>query len=291
MLVLEVFKGDVDFGLLYGCQADAAKGLYAGALASFVQWLAPKITTVQEALPDLVTRHRNSIKSDGLHRRTVSTIADLSVGLDQFLQFALEAKVLSTADVAMRRTEWMSVLLEVAKAQQVHQIAADPVTRFLELLASSLGSGRAHVAGTDGLWPSVNSAAWGWRREANRSVASGNCIGWVSGEDLYLDSQASYQAALQMISPGQEPIHVSERTLHQRLQERNLLVAADTGRGTSTIRKSLNGVRRQVLHLKATTVLDVELTEYASPPCDNANTATGPMPAGPVQILQGGKAA
>jgi hypothetical protein len=40
--------------------------------------------------------------------------------------------------------------VRVAAQQKDHQVASEPVTRYLELLMSALGSGKAHLAGADG---------------------------------------------------------------------------------------------------------------------------------------------
>jgi hypothetical protein len=43
---------------------------------------------------------------------------------------------------------------------------------------------------------------------------------------------------------------VSEQTLRHRLRERGLLVSTDVGRQMLTVRRTLEGCPRQVLHLK-----------------------------------------
>ena len=42
MLVLDLAPGELDWQRLSSCQRDAADGLYAQAMASFVQWLASR---------------------------------------------------------------------------------------------------------------------------------------------------------------------------------------------------------------------------------------------------------
>src|ERR1700688_2635864 len=55
----------------------------------------------------------------------------------------------------------------------------------------------------------------------------GNRIGWVAGNDLYLEPMASYQVAQALA--GNERIPVSEQALRHRLRECGLLASLDAG--------------------------------------------------------------
>jgi hypothetical protein len=66
--------------------------------------------------------------------------------------------------------------------------------------------------------------------------------------DLFLDSAVSYQVAQQLA--GAERIQVSEQTLRHRLRERGLLASLDSGRQMVQVRRTLEGIPRQVLHLR-----------------------------------------
>src|SRR5438270_650441 len=99
--------------------------------------------------------------------------------------------------------------------------------------------------------PPTEAEEWGWRyKQRGRScVAQGTRIGWVAGNDLFLDPIVSYQVAQEMA--GAERIPVSEQTLRQRLRQLRLLASIDAGRGMVQVRRTLEGRPRQVLHLKA----------------------------------------
>ena len=49
-----------------------------------------------------------------------------------------------------------------------------------------------------------------------------------------------------------DPIQASEQTLRHRLRERGWLASVDSGRQMVQVRRTLEGISRQVLHLKAT---------------------------------------
>jgi hypothetical protein len=60
---------------------------------------------------------------------------------------------------------------------------------------------------------------------------------------------ASYEVAQQMA--GAERLPVSAQTLRHRLHERGLLASVDAGRQMLLVRRTLEGIPRQILHLKA----------------------------------------
>ena len=84
--------------------------------------------------------------------------------------------------------------------------------------------------------------------------AQGAQIGWVDGEDLYLDPASAYNAASGMLEPGMT-FGVTEQRLRKLLREAGLLASTDDARGKITVRRVLQGSRRSVLHFKVN-VLD-----------------------------------
>jgi hypothetical protein len=93
---------------------------------------------------------------------------------------------------------------------------------------------------------------WGWRRNPTGPalVPQGSRIGWVIGNDLFLDPISSYRVAEALACV--ERLTVSKQSLHHRLRENGLLASIDHGRQMVQVRRTLEGFARQVLHLKAT---------------------------------------
>jgi hypothetical protein len=120
----------------------------------------------------------------------------------------------------------------------------------MALLQAALAGGTAHVADRQGQVP-AEAAAWGWQRPktGRKWVSQGTRIGWVAGNDLYLDPLASYQTAQALA--GAERIPVSEQALRHQLRKCGFLASLDTGRGMLQVRRTLAGRPRQVLHLRA----------------------------------------
>jgi hypothetical protein len=255
--VLEVADGDVDLANLTRCQQDARNGLYAAALAGYLQSLAPNIEAIRDGLQNEFAAIRDDLlrTTGSAHARTPGIVADLLLGIKYLLQFALEVGAISQSECNYLRLRARTALIEAADAQTSHQQSAEPTQHFLRLLAAALSSGRAHVASLNGGEP-ANPASWGWRtttihgecgsREAWQE--QGYRIGWIDGDNLFLEPDASFAQAQRLAAEQGESLSVSQRTLHKRLHEKGLLASTDARRQTMTVRKTLEGKRREVLH-------------------------------------------
>ena len=151
----------MDWPRLSPCQADAAAGLYAQAMAAFVQWLAPHYDNVIETLPqELITLRAAAVQT--AHRRTPELIANLALGWRYFLACAHDLGVLSAAECEQFWGWAWRTLGEVGSAQQAHQADDDPVARFLALLRGAITAGLAHVQDARTYEPPTRAQDWGW---------------------------------------------------------------------------------------------------------------------------------
>ena len=80
-------------------------------------------------------------------------------------------------------------------------------------------------------------------------------IGWLDGDDLYLEPDAALSAAQRLARDAGDALVVTPRTLHRRLRERGYLASTDVKRETLKVRRTLEGARRDVLHLRAGSVM------------------------------------
>lgn len=284
MLVLELSPGSLDWERLSGAQKDAARGLYAQAMAGFVKWLAARYDAVQAGLKDETSELRQQACQSAAHRRTPDIVANLAVGLRYYLAFAQEAGALTAGEAdALWERGWQA-LGQAAALQSGHQAAEEPTRRFLELLAAAIASGRAHVAGPDG-GPPDEPQAWGWRHvvvgtgdnEREEWRPQGHLVGWVDAEDLYLEPQASYAEAQALAREAGDTLAVSPRTLHKRLDERRLLASKDEGRERLTVRQTLGERRRAVLHIHTGSLV----LQEPSQPSQSAQTGADEAESGP----------
>jgi hypothetical protein len=262
VLTLEFPRDGMHWDKLSACQADAAEGLYAQAMAAYLQWLAPRYEAMQRALPAQVRGLRQEFAGASQHRRTPEAIANLLVGLSYFLEFAQEVGALTAAECKGYRDV---VLEDVAHAQAGHQEEDKPADRFLALLRGALTAGKAHIADIGDHAPRSCPEAFGWRRSDKSAVSGdgdaggavgytplGDLIGWVDGDDLYLEPESAYRTVQVMARDQQQPLPIGRRMLQKSLSEAGTLKSTDKrkSRDTYTIRKTCGGVhQRPVLHL------------------------------------------
>jgi hypothetical protein len=199
---------------------------------------------------------RDKARGAGQHARTPGIVADLALGLQYFLDYAEAAGAIAGAERAdLWRRGW-AALAEAAGAQATHLDAAEPARLFIRLLSAALAGGYAHVAAEDGREPR-DPQRWGWKPEeynagdgaGTRHKPQGVCVGWLAGDELYLEPDASYAAVQRIARDQNESFALSAYTLRRRLNERRLLASTDLARGKLTVRKTLQGERRDVLHV------------------------------------------
>jgi hypothetical protein len=265
VLTLDFPRDGMHWDKLSACQRDAAEGLYAQAMAAYLQWLAPRYELIERALPDRVRGLRQEFTGAGQHQRTPEAIANLLVGLLYFLQFAREAGALTAAEGKDYGELAKVVLEDVARAQAGHQEDEKPADRFLALLRASVTSGKAHIADLEGHAPRSCPEAFGWRRHGRSAdpgdgdaavpvgrTPLGDLLGWVDRDDLYLEPESAHRIVQVMARDQQLPLPISKRMLQRSLHEAGRLKSTDRGksRDTYTIRKTCGGVhQRPVLHL------------------------------------------
>jgi hypothetical protein len=256
LLGLETSPGD--FGpappdpnpTLTACQQDATAGKYAAALSGFLRWLAPQLDSIRARLRADLAELRDRARGDGQHARTPGIVADLALGLRYLLDFAQSAGAISETERGDLWERGWAALKEAAAAQGAQIATAEPTGLFLRLLAAALASGRAHVAGPEGDRP-ADPGAWGWRAAGDNWNAQGRRVGWLDGADLYLEPEAVYAEVQELARQQGDGLPIAPRTLRKRMKERGLLASTDPEREVLTVRRTLDGRRREVLHLQA----------------------------------------
>jgi hypothetical protein len=254
LLLLELPKGAIDSDKLSECQRDAASGLYAGAMGGFIQWIAGGYEERRAALDHRAAELRRSVP-DPAHARTAEMIATLQAGFEGFLEFAHDCQAVNGEERKYLADQSWKALEIVAAAQAKHHSVTEPTARSLGLLRACLTSGRAHLRTTKGGTPERSPESCGWRFDNQNWRAQGDCIGWVDGEDIYLEPNAAYRVIQMMARDMNEPFAASEQTLKKRLSERGLLASVDTARETLTVRRTIAGSKKSVLHLLRSTLL------------------------------------
>lgn len=263
LLVLEMSRGDVNLELLTLAQTTAREGRYAQAMASYVQWLAPQLDELRVSLRTLHEELRQAARRGGaVHDRVPDNVVGLALGLYHFLRFAAEVGVITSAELDEHWARGWQALLSQGDQQGMHVQQEEPTSRFISLLSACLAAGHAHVADPEqGRTPEFPQR-WGWQLRSfgagehwrEEWLPQGKCLGWMERSDLYLEPDETYAAVQRLAHAQGGRISVSQQTLWKRLGEKGLLASREEKRGRNTIRRTLAGMRRDVLHLRVETL-------------------------------------
>jgi hypothetical protein len=174
------------------------------------------------------------------------------VGFRYFLAHARDAGAITRVEEGnLWERGWQALQLAGA-AQSAHIQVGEPASHFLRLVQAVIASGQAHLADPEGNEP-PNALRWGWSLEESGGVVRvqrhGPCIGWVADGQVYLEPEASYAVAQRLAQAQGEAIPITSTTLRRRLKERKLLASMDAQRGKLTVRRTFQGLRREVLHV------------------------------------------
>jgi hypothetical protein len=227
----------------------------AESMGAFLRWIARNYEERQQRLEARALEIRNQGYGRAIHARLPAALAELQSGWELFLEFAHEVGAIGRAEQKELEERGRRAFAHLCALQAKYQEANDPALRFVALLRAALALGRAHVADRRGKAPN-EAALWGWqqKRTGRGWTPQGPRIGWLEGNDLFLEPVTSYQVAQQVA--GADRIPVGEQTLRHRLHERGLLASVDAGRQMVQVRRTLEGRPRHVLHLKASALVE-----------------------------------
>jgi hypothetical protein len=265
---IEVSAGDVNWEVLSECQDAARKGEYAAVMSSFLQRIAPDYGGIKAGLGDRVAELRQRATKSGQHRRTPEIVANLGLGWSYFLDFALQVGAITTEERGAYGDKAWDALISAADRQAQFQAETDPTNQFLDLLRAAITGGHAHVESKDGNEP-VQASAWGWRARKMGPDAqeewypNGTTVGWLEGSSLYIDERNAYQVAQKVATSSGYPLNIELSTLKSTLKKRGLLQSTEENRVRLTVRKTLNGQRRTVLHFRRDTIFRAATNDFS----------------------------
>lgn len=274
MVCIEVAPGDIDFKRISECQRSADEGHYAMATAGFIRWVSGRYEQVQKALQREIVSFRDKqvvgsqAGSPPAHRRTPDNFCNLAAGLKLFLQFAREIRAVNgrTVDRLWKRS--LTALDSLIAHQQQTQKSADPTRAFVLTLPALMSSGRGHLATFDGKKPEQPGAA-GWRltKGGDNWEPQGPRIGWVDGDDVFLEPRTTFTAVQQMLRESGDYLSLSLATLKRRLKQARLLASTDEPRESITVRRTTEGHQRELLHFFYSSLsLEENPTNFLTPP-------------------------
>lgn len=257
--LVEIVKDDVTSERLTPAQKTAEKGVYAQAMAGYVQWLAARYEDGEDwpgALKTELGKVRDVLATElNGHARAPEAIAGLLLGMRWFLRYAQEIGAVSEEEKEELYKRCRTALLDGSAVQSAETRAMSAEAIYLSAIRTALTNGRAYLAdlNTDGVPPRTEATRWGWvRDDTDRLSVRGEKIGWLSGEDVYLDPGAAYAAAVAQSERPGPSLKTTKGRIHKALLGAELLASTEPGRATRKV--SVAGARQHVLHVRVETL-------------------------------------
>lgn len=267
--ILEMQKGDVNLNRLTEAQHASREGLFAQTMAAYLKWLAPQMDKLKKSLPTRREELRDRIRqSSFVHDRTPETIASLVIGWEMFLKFARESGSIAQSEHDALYSRGYESMLEVGEAQADHQRGEEHSLRFIDLISAAFVSGHAHLVGMRNREkPCDPPTQWGWVNRWKHGTVDpdhqydpkGDQIGWLKGDDIYLQPDAAFRVAQKLAGDQGTKLPISQTILWKRLKEKGYIATCEESRNTARV--TIDGSRRPVLHLKASVFRDQAAVE------------------------------
>lgn len=247
MLVIDIKRGDVDLSILTGLQAMSKNGEFSLAMATFIQWLAPRMTTLKRSFPEMVRAGRDKALADGIatsHPRAADIYAQLYAAADIYIEFANDVGAINSHHSERLMEEIDAALGLAMQAQAQYQKQTDEVERFKSLLRACFASGECHVnCSRDQGPPNTHAFAWGWRKVNHGAdiVGVGQLIGWVDADkkQLLLQPEATFKIIQKFASTQGDPMLMQKATLWKRLLEKGELDAFEANKSSGAKRPDI----------------------------------------------------
>lgn len=150
LVIVEVHRRLIDSpaksAAFFDGEEKAAAGVYALALASFVQAVAGSFDEVSAGSPRHTARVRQLAPHfQGAHGRTGDAAAQVAYGWECFLSFAVAVGAITEAEGLALWGRVCAALSSTAEGQGAHLAEADPVGRALGILSELLAQGRIYL--------------------------------------------------------------------------------------------------------------------------------------------------
>jgi hypothetical protein len=233
LLIVPMQLGDIPDKELSEVQRMAREGELAMANAVWIQHVAKFHDTVTRHFNRRCIQFRDKLCSkNNTHARQPTTIAHLISAWYAWISSGVVSGVFPRKAAHKLRAEVWAAMTASMDLQKDQHTTVHPAEYFLELLRSSLLSGRGHLATIEGLQPEGSSHLLGWRN----GVQQGELIGWIEDGLIYLEPGSAYKAAnSQGLSQG-DGLPVGKKTLWARMDEKKLIAIKEKGFQTRTPR-------------------------------------------------------
>lgn len=248
MVLLRFAKGAMNWQALTLCQNDARAGLISQSAAAFIQWAAPQLHDLRQALEEDRFHTRQAGQTSASHMRTPENLQSLLFGFRAFLRFAGEVSAITPQQVRQFNARAEAAFQQAMEYEADKITSNDPARLYLKCLRAALHMGKAHIVTHEGTAPEEWSA-WGWQQRAGELIPQGPKVGWIKplkdGTELWLIPESAQAVAVQMAQQQNEPLPGDANTIKRDLAEQGFLSATDTKKRAYVVRRKPTGTAEQ----------------------------------------------
>ena len=236
-LALELKPQDVDLDVLTYFQNQAAEGVLARCMRSYLEWLKKSYLLEPDApggllllLKDNFRRYREAFRRSKIpcHGRVAETVAWLQIGMDYLLMFLTEANAMDPMEASKLKDRFRDLLYELARTQAASIAEDRPAARFLRKLLGMLEAGQVCVLPKD----------------EDVDYQPPNWIGYQDKDCWYLFTDPVHKAVREQCERQGESFTISSKELLKALAEENCL---DCSPGLNTKKIRVGGRSKRVV--------------------------------------------
>jgi hypothetical protein len=254
-LLIELERSAVDLVKLTQAQRNASR--LPHAMGGYLLWLGPQMGKLPSLLKESFTKARARSVGDG-HLRIPGALANLWLGLDCALQYAQEVRAITGPEYETLQSKCWTAIANIGASQARCVEAERPSKRFLSVLATLIGQGRAIL----------------FQRDCVASGNGGNAavVGWQDEEFVYLVPDAAFQSVARFCRDAGEYFPIRSERLWRDLNQEGISDCAD-GRNSTTA--TLGGHKRRVAKLRRDRVEDLIGEAWPGFPSQRSNGTDG----------------
>ncbi|MCI0723825.1 MAG: bifunctional DNA primase/polymerase [Acidobacteria bacterium] len=253
-LVLELERNEINFEIV--SEAQQRKDVLAHAMAGYIAWLAPQMSSLRKELEGIFKERRALATVKGEHLRIPGTVAHLWLGVEMALRYAEAVGALSSEEAGAYRDRCWNALTAQAREQAQVVERERPTLRFLTVLDSLAHQRRAFFI-PKGSNEEEFDPKW------HRLV-----MGWYDDDNLFLDPETAVSAVIKECHAQGEPFPTYRHSLARDLNREGLMSAVNKGRNQHMVRLGNRQRRVWCLGRKAVNALLGQEFPALPPPKD-----------------------
>jgi Domain of unknown function (DUF927)/RepB DNA-primase from phage plasmid len=238
---LDPKKIQIDKNRLTEAQEEA--GLYAAAMATYLEHLAPRLDDTVDEIKDLWAGYRKAFQK-GAHLRIPEIQAWLAVGFEMFLRFQTRMGAINRdRTYEMEKQAWK--VFEALGEKHARIIEGErPTLKFISVLRELFRQGRIYAEGANVPGAPYHGRELGW--DGSEPARNAEFIGWANEDTLYLMPEATLRVVHEALRRQGDFLALGRNDMLSALARDGFIVPGKDG---NTLVKKIQGTSKRVVCL------------------------------------------